>query len=208
MKRKAKAVVFDLYGTLIHIRNDTKAFLRLFNELGSESIQGARNAKRIAFTQNPSSLSELAKLINPNHSVDIKAYEEEISGELDRASLYPETLKVLEKLKREGFPTGLISNLSFPYQRPLFDLGLADLIDQIIFSCEVGLKKPDPEIYKRMLEKLGLGPSKVLMIGDSIYCDVQGPKSVGMDAVLLDRSGTSRSVDAVSSLEGIFQFFE
>lgn len=205
MKRKTKGVVFDLYGTLIHIRNDTKAFVRMFKELGSETIQGTRKAKEIAFTQNFPDLYALARTINPNHSVDIRSYEVEIAAELERAEPFPETLKVLERLRRKGIPTGIISNLPIPYQKPVFDLGLADIIDHLVFSFEVGLKKPDPEVYLLMLKRMGLLPHNTLMIGDNIYCDVQGPKSVGMNAVLLDRNDKSQSADSVNSLESIFQ---
>ena len=206
MRRKTKAVVFDLYGTLIRIRNDKKAFQRLFRELACERIHGTKNARKIAFTRDATTLSELAHIINPNHAVDVKKYEIEICEELKRAECFPETIKVLERLKEEEFPTGLISNLCIPYQIPFFSLGLSDLIDHHIFSYEIGLEKPDPEIYLKMLEKLGLDAKQVWMIGDSHHCDVKGPQSVGMNAILLDRALTTAG--SVSSLEGIFQFLD
>lgn len=208
MKRKNKAVVFDLYGTLIHIRNDSKAFVRLFKELGSENIHGAKRAKTIAFRENPANLRELARLINPNHSVDIKAFEDEISEEIKRAELYPKSIQVLERLRREGYSTGLISNLLIPYHLPFFELGLDKLMDHWVFSFEAGLKKPDPQIYRLMLDKLKMDPGRVWMIGDNPYCDVQGPISAGMKGILLDRTSSSPTGNVVTSLEGIFQFLE
>jgi len=206
--RRTRAVVFDLYGTLIRIRDDRKAFARLFKELGSESIQGADRAKRMAFTRNPPDLAALARLISPGHSVDVKAYEAEIMGELDRAECFPETLEVLGRLRREGLMCGLISNLSIPYQRPYYDLGISRLIDHAIFSCEIGLKKPDPRIYEAMLKRLGLRPFEAWMIGDNPYCDVRGPQDAGMNAMLLDRDGSFPGMRSVASLDGIFQLLD
>jgi HAD superfamily hydrolase (TIGR01549 family) len=208
MKRKAKAVVFDLYSTLIRIRDDGKAFSRLFKELGTESIRTQDEIRKMAFTTNPASISELARIINPNHSVDILSYEDEINSELKRAECFPETMEVLERLRKEGFPIGLISDLPIPYQRPFYDLGLSDMIDEAIFSCEVGVKKPDPRIYRGMLERLAMEAGDVWMVGDNPLCDVQGPKGVGMRAILLDRHGSHPGMISIPSLAGIFRFLD
>jgi HAD superfamily hydrolase (TIGR01509 family) len=208
MRRKPKAIIFDLYGTLIHIRNDTKAFMRFFNELACEPIHGARRAKRIAFTNSAPTLAELAKLINPHDSLDIKAYEEEISGELERAELYPKARNTLERLRQEGIKRGLISNILSPYISPFFDLGLDQLMDDYIFSCDIGIQKPDPEIYRRMLRKLGLDPDEVWMVGDNPYCDVAVPRSIGMNALLIDRGNTIPAREVISSLDSIFHLLK
>ena len=205
MRRKTKAVVFDLYGTLIHIRNDKKAFMRLLSELGGNTKEGAALAKRVAFTRYFPDLKKMAKKINPNHKVDLPAYEQEISGELKRAECFAESLEVLAALRKKKIALGLISNILIPYHKPFFELGLQKLFDEYIFSCEAGITKPDPQIYKMMLEKLGFGASEVLMIGDNPYCDVAGPKSIGMNAVLLDRSTQTNSREVIRSLDGVYR---
>jgi HAD superfamily hydrolase (TIGR01549 family) len=204
MKRKVRAVVFDLYSTLIFIRNDKKAFKRLLGELGGNTKEGYDLAKRIAFTKYFSDLSLLAKRINPKNNIDLDSHSREISAELTRVQCFAETVEVLTHLRKKKIALGLISNVQIPYHKPFFDLGLRRLFDEYIFSCEAGITKPDPEIYKLMLEKLGVDASDVLMVGDSSICDVSGPKSVGMNAVLLDRNSNDNSRDAIHSLHGIY----
>lgn len=201
-KRKIRAVVFDLYGTLIFIRNDRRAFVRFLDELGADTKEGCAQARRIAFTNYFSDVKKLASRINPEHDIDVVKHEIEIISELRRAECFSDTLDVLAHLKKKRIATGLISNVLIPYHRPFFDLGLRKLFDEYIFSCEVGLTKPDPEIYKMMLEKLGIDAHEVLMVGDSKNCDVDSPKAIGMQAKLIDRSG--KSIDSMVSLHGVF----
>src|SRR5260370_36717997 len=69
-------------------------------------------------------------------------------------------------------------------RQQLSALGLADYFEAVTFSSEVGVRKPHPEIYADALKKLGADPSRTLFVGDRVLEDVQGPKSLGMRAVL------------------------
>ncbi len=198
-----KAVVFDLYGTLLYNRINNRPYLRMFSELG---LQGNEliNAYRIALTENFNSLGELIAKVNPNAKIDIGRYEDEIERETASASLYSETIRVLDELKARGIKLGLISNLSTPYKKPLFGLGLDKYFDQIILSCDVGFRKPEREIYGMMIDKLSVHPSFVLMAGNNVRDDVEGPESAGIDAIHLDRKNGSPG--SMSTLEGIFLY--
>jgi putative hydrolase of the HAD superfamily len=52
------------------------------------------------------------------------------------------------------------------------------------FSSRVGVRKPDPRIYRVALDQLGLPPTEVLYVGDRLLEDVKGPKALGMRALL------------------------
>ena len=56
----------------------------------------------------------------------------------------------------------------------------------ILISEEVGIKKPDPRIFKIGLEKLNLLASEVIFIGDNPLLDVAGPAAVGIRAIWLN----------------------
>ena len=91
-----------------------------------------------------------------------------IENEVKSVKLYPETLSVLQKLKDRGLKLGLISNSAFSYKTPFYDLGLDLYFDTTLFSFEVGMKKPNLEIYKLSLQKLDVLPEQCIMIGDKI----------------------------------------
>jgi len=200
-----RAVVFDLYGTLVHVVDGLNPYARLFLDLGM-SPEEVSLARKIALTEDFEDLPSLVARLRPGVQIDTGSYERDISRELDSVRLYSEVMQVLKELEGRDMNLGVISNLASPYKRPFFALGIDGLVDDYLFSCEVGLKKPDKLIYQKMLESLQVAPNHVLMVGDNIYCDVYGPESVGMNAVLLDRDGKSDYPARVSYLGGILRY--
>jgi len=81
-----------------------------------------------------------------------------------------------------NYRVGLLSNFDDTQcgREVLDDTGVAHLFEAVIISAEVGLRKPNPQIYRRMLELLRLDASEVLFVGDTPREDVQGPHGVGM----------------------------
>ena len=199
-----QAVVFDLYGTLIYLANETKPYAILFANLGLQTPEEVRQARRIALTEDFEDVARLVRRIKSNAQVDFASYQQEVEKERASASLYPETRAVLDKLKKQEIRLGLISNLASPYKNPFFNLGLNEYFDEVLFSCDVGLIKPDSRIYQKMIERLGINPAQTLMTGDKVHADVDGPRSIGINAVHLDR--TNNSSKSISSLEGVFQY--
>lgn len=200
-----EAVVFDLYDTLVYFISRTKPLHRMITDLKltPEQIQ---NAGYIATTQNFNSISEFASVLKPDHELYIPAYEKDLEEELKLVVVYPETIKTLERLRKEKIKLGLISNLGTPYKKPFFDLHLNSFFDEIVFSCDAGFRKPEPQIYHAMLKKLNLPAEKIIMTGDNFSADVEGPKTAGMDAVLLDREKKSPQMQSIGSLEEIFDY--
>jgi 2-haloacid dehalogenase len=79
------------------------------------------------------------------------------------------TVDILKRLKRAGYSLYGLSNWSaetFPRARKRYDF--FDLLDDIVLSGEVGLVKPDPEIYQVMLNKIGRPARECLLIDDSL----------------------------------------
>ena len=93
---------------------------------------------------------------------------------------------LLEALRQRGLKLGLVSNALDPpwlLHRDLADAGVAERVDVAVFSSEVGRRKPDPVIFRRALEAIGVEPSAALFVGDRLYEDVRGASEVGMRTV-------------------------
>ncbi len=58
--------------------------------------------------------------------------------------------------------------------------GLAERLDVVVLSSEVGKRKPHPEPFERALAALGVAPAQALFVGDSRYHDVEGAAEAGM----------------------------
>ena len=200
-----QAVVFDLYGTLIYLANETKPYARLFANMGLQTPEELKQARTIALTEDFSNLSNLVKRIKPDSKVDLIPYEREIEEEVASAETYPETRSVLDDLRKINIKLGLVSNLASPYKKPFFVLRLDQYFDEVIFSCDIGLRKPETKIYQKIIEMLKINPAQTLMTGDKVSADVDGPKSICMNAVHLDRTNTSSN--SISTLDKIFSVF-
>lgn len=106
----------------------------------------------------------------------------------DRAvTLAPDALETLDRLRSRGLRTAVASNAPFPPEmlhRQLRVNGIAERVDAAVFSSEVGRRKPAPELYLAALDRIGVPPDGALYVGDRVVEDYEGPRRIGMRAVL------------------------
>ena len=111
---------------------------------------------------------------------------EELNLEVSSFQLFQGVDQTLPHLKELGLRVGLCSNLAYEYGSTVRKL--LPGLDSYVFSYEVGVTKPNPLIYEKVCETLGVSPEDVLFVGDSKRCDFDGPKAFGMQALLLDKT--------------------
>ncbi|MEU1622241.1 HAD-IA family hydrolase [Streptomyces sp. NPDC005722] len=100
-------------------------------------------------------------------------------------SPYPDTVEVLEELRRRGVPVAVVSNIGWDL-RPVFRAhGLEGLVDVFVLSFEHGVQKPDPRLFRVACEGLGLPPERVVMVGDDRRAD-GGAAALGCTLHLVD----------------------
>ena len=107
-------------------------------------------------------------------------------------SAFPFALDVLTELKRK-YKLALLSNAQHPtnlekIEELLRDAQLDGLFEEIIVSTEVGMAKPNPNIFNIVLDKLSVNPEEAVMIGNTISTDIFGGNRVGMRTVLFQPS--------------------
>jgi putative hydrolase of the HAD superfamily len=95
--------------------------------------------------------------------------------------------ELLATIKRSGLRVGLISNTGrtpgYALRRVLEELGLASLIDVMVFSNEHGLCKPETSIFEELRRGLEVDYSEMVFVGDNLYVDVHGAQRCGMRAI-------------------------
>ncbi len=193
------AIVFDVYGTLVEITNKRAPFRQLLR-LGER--QGRRTTPDDAalLMSAPLGLRDAARHMDIALADDELAHlEDELRTEIASLRLFPDTAPALLALRERGIKLALCSNLAADYAPPIIDL-LPLHMDVHAWSFEVGAIKPDRAIYHCVCAALGCDPARVLMVGDTPAADVDGPRSFGMQAVLLDRKGRGKD-GALRSLE-------
>lgn len=119
-----------------------------------------------------------------------------------QTSFYPETPKLLEKLKGM-YKLGVVTNfMDGPVARRIFDdLNYNNIFDSLVVSAEVGFMKPAPILFEKALQELDTKPENTLMVGDTYGADIVGAHGVGIRGVLIDLYGAPqehlRDSDAV-----------
>jgi putative hydrolase of the HAD superfamily len=126
----------------------------------------------------------------------------------DAWKLFPETHGVLTSLEKRGFKLGLISNFDTRVYDVCQALGIYKYFKSFVISSEAGFAKPSPKIFEIALNEQGVLAEESIHIGDSIEHDILGAKTLGINAVLLDREGKHKHRDGISKikdLRGVFQ---
>lgn len=105
---------------------------------------------------------------------------------------------VLAKLS-EHFPMVLVSNFYGNIATVLKDFGIDGYFKKIIESAVVGVRKPDPEIFRMGVKALGLNPDQVLVVGDSYRKDIVPAEAAGCKTLWLKGKGWTVEEDSVEA---------
>ena len=121
-------------------------------------------------------------------------------SEPDAWHVFDDVRPALHRLKQLGLRLAVVSNWDERLRPLLRALNLDAYFDAIIVSAEVGATKPSPIIFNAVAAALGVAPSAILHVGDSVEADVAGAEAAGMRALLLERGTSSCRPDAIHSL--------
>ena len=192
---KYKAVIFDLFGTLIpnfSNQNQAKVLTQMASVLSlptSDFIKQWVDSFNLRATGILPTCKTNIEYVSGKIGLPVKtaAIKEatKIRFEFTVRSLMPRphAIEILSYLKKEGYKTGLVSDCSHEVSIVWESTPFAKLIDIPVFSCEVGVKKPDPRIYFMALEQLAIEPQDCLYIGDGSSHELTGALKVGMHPV-------------------------
>ena len=194
-----RGIYFDLWNTLAWTETSPNPIVALASAFGFHDEPGWREMiERAMMTRRMTGISEAIDAIaelTGRPPVSGPARRELIltwgrAGNRNR--LYPDALPALAALRRHRaqrpLRLGILSNTQS------FDLdflrreGIEASLDTICLSCDCGLLKPDPGIYRHAAARMGLPPEQMLMVGDSPRDDVGGAREAGWRALLLDRT--------------------
>jgi putative hydrolase of the HAD superfamily len=104
--------------------------------------------------------------------------------------LYPEVSEVLKQLQKL-FQLAVISNFDGRLRLILQHLGSSKYFAHVFISSELGADKPDPEIYRRVLNLMSLDADEVLHVGDDPERDWKAATAAGLSVFRLERPRNS-----------------
>jgi phosphoglycolate phosphatase-like HAD superfamily hydrolase len=117
---------------------------------------------------------------------------------------FPQTRELLLRMRGSGQKLAVASSAEPDELRPLLELaGATDLLEGVSSAEDAESSKPDPDVIHAALDRLGLSPSEVVMIGDTPY-DVEAARRAGARAIAFRSGGwdDARLKDAVAIYDG------
>lgn len=132
-----------------------------------------------------------------------EAVELHLEAERRTFALFEDSRDVLVELRRRGIPIGLITNGPSAFQREkLRTVGIDGLFDVVVASGDIGVLKPDAEIFRHALDRAGVLSAASLHVGDSFAADVMGAVGAGLSAFWLNRERIAAPPNAPRHVEG------
>lgn len=192
-----KAVLFDFDETL---QDRTAAFEKYMDSflscycpgLSSEEIEKRKEDMRITGNGGYVNRVEWCKQLCDMWNWADAPAPEELAYHYDKTFgdhnvIFPNSPVLLKKLKELGYIVGVITNGPSMLQNHKMDTsGLRPYCDIVVVSGDVGVHKPDPQLFIYTAEKLGLKPEECVYVGDHPVNDIQGALSAGMKAIRIN----------------------
>jgi putative hydrolase of the HAD superfamily len=102
---------------------------------------------------------------------------------------FPDAVRALPALRAGGARLVVVSNWDVSLHEVLERVGLAEALDGVVTSAEVGARKPDVGIFERALAVTGVRAAEAIHVGDNPAEDVAGARAAGIEPVLIRRDG-------------------
>jgi putative hydrolase of the HAD superfamily len=187
LTRKPRAVVFDLWETLIDWDQEAAAQMqrRMVELVGADFHE--------AWSAYPNRYNEPIRQALSTAGVPDEAMDDvcAVRHEYVRVALVPRpgAVETLRTLRERGYLVGLITVCTEDVETLWPESEFARLFDAEVFSSRVGMSKPDPRIYLHCCELLGVEPPEAVFVGDGANDELDGARRVGMEAILIHREG-------------------
>lgn len=117
-----------------------------------------------------------------------------------RLRLQPALYDFARRLREEGYETAVLSNMYAPLTFLVKQLGDTADFNPVVFSSDIGVRKPSPKAYQAVLQKLGFRPEDCLFV-DNRSDNVEAAQQIGMATVLA--KNTEQTIDDIKKILSI-----
>ena len=198
---KIKNIVFDLAG-VVFARNKErcpKELMDYFYFINSgEALPDFWND----YDRGTRTFDAVAEALAEYRSSDVQTARHMMATAITYQDQIPETAELIAELKGAGYRVFVLSNMSKEYIDYLRKMPVYSHFDDDIVSCEVGLTKPEKEIYTLLLERFGLEPSQTMFIDDRLE-NIQAAAEVGIVPLHFSTANAQQSCDNIRKAVGL-----
>lgn len=192
-----KAVVFDLFGTLVTWPEGAPHIRAMAARLGIEPEALRPGWHKVLRERNSGELDTMSALSRISKEMALAVSDETIrlaAGEwipFARSVLVPRrgALETLDAIHTRGSRVGLLSDCSAEVPAVWPETSMARHFDAAVFSCTEGRVKPDPHLYEAVTRRLAVESADCLYVGNGDGGELAGATRAGMRAVLFAADG-------------------
>ena len=204
------AILFDLGGTLLR-SEDPEGWAALARSVGlpidPEPLGRAARAIELeldAADGPPPPFEEFWQRVlertrgAPVPLVTARAFTDRYRSASNWLPAYPDVRPCLDRLASDGWTLGVVSNSGHPettLRSRLAAVGIGSFFSVVLSSHTEGVRKPDPEIFRRAVARLGRAPPEVVYLGDLRRTDALAARAAGLHGIWLDRQGIAGGSD-------------
>lgn len=149
---------------------------------------------------------EIVALVLPEVPDPVRAFDElwDHFGRPESWRAFPDAAPAVEAIREAGMKVCIGSNFDSRLHKVVAGLPeLADAVEVIVVSSEVGYRKPHAAFFEAVCGRLGLPADRVLSVGDDLENDIQGAHRAGLAALFLSRDGDSGGLPSVAELTAV-----
>ena len=203
---RTRAVLFDMFGTLVELQPPAPRLRARLLELtgvdvGEDAAARGFQAEIGYYLAHHMQGRDAASLDALRDSCADALHDALGFPEIDRRVIrkamlealefraFPDAAPALTALRKRGLRLLVVSNWDCSLPECLERTGLAGLVDVAVSSAVEGVAKPSPEIFRIALAEAGVTAEEALHVGDSPESDLEGARAAGLRAVLIARAG-------------------
>ncbi len=216
---KVRAVIFDLDGTLLDRESSIEQFI---------SMQYDRFDRHLSHIPKIDYANRFIEVDCLGHVWKDKVYQTLVTEfNIDRIGWqelladyeshfqfhcvpFPFLVEMLDALKQQGYLLGIITNGRGEFQKKAISgLGIQNYFDVILISEIEGMRKPQPEIFQKAMDRLRVTPENSFFVGDNPEADIEGAKNAKMHTIWKRNShwfapkGADATIDELSEILSI-----
>lgn len=213
----AKAILFDFDDTLQHrphaFWNTVMEMLKRYN-VGLSEEEYERRAAWMLEKNNHGYVNYFKYMAMVREAFEWEISSEDMVTEFRvrfpfYSELYDDAVAVLCELRRRGYRLGVITNGEIPQQNLKIDYaGIQCLLDALAVAGEEGVNKPNPEIFRRVAERLCVSPQNCVFVGDYPPTDIVGAQGAGMTPLFIDFHGRKNCPEGVEEIKTLTELLD
>ena len=195
-------VIFDYGDTLYEMGSLVDSLEAVYDseyayQIGKSIEQDIQNLYTQNNTLQPDWLTVWESAFNKySQKFDVDLGLKHLNHFINSGRLYSYSLPLLESLRNQNVKLALLSNMTGEtsvFQRSLENHGLSKYFDSIVWSPQVGYRKPSKVAFQYTLDSLNSSASTALMVGDSEVADIQGANAFGISSMLVSDNISNNS---------------